>query len=140
MAGGLIPIEDLVRPGEELDPGASLVLRGSPLTIDGVLANADRAQTRFTLAGSPFIAISVDVTVGEWDVDAILARRLDTRRSYAIARAGTLLAAGFALLPTFAAPHYSLVLPSYTREAAAKVIEAFGDVKANPHYKPRRDT
>lgn len=139
MPEHLIAIEDRLRPGEILDPAASLVLRGSPLTIDGVLANADRTRQRLSFAGEPFVAISVDVTIAGWDVDAILARRLATRRSYAVARAGELLAEGFALAPTFSAPHYSLILPSYTWDVAAHLIEVFGDVKPNPHYSPRRE-
>lgn len=119
MADDLTPIEERLRQGEVLD-------------------NAERTRLRFTFGGQPLIAISVDVTIAGWDVDAILARRLDSRRSYAVARAGDLLSEEFLLMPTFTAPHYSLALPSYTREAAAKVIEAFGDVKPNPHYKPRR--
>jgi len=90
MPDDLIPIEDRLRSGEILDPTASLVLRGSPLTIGGVLANAERTRRRLSLAGEPFVAISVDVTIAGWDVHAILARRLATRRSYALARAGDL--------------------------------------------------
>lgn len=89
MADDLIPIEDRLRPGEILDPEASLVLRGSPLTIEGVLANAERTRLRLSFAGEPFVAISGDVTIAGWDVDAILARRLATRRSYAVALAAT---------------------------------------------------
>lgn len=137
---GLIPIEDRLRPGEVLDPDANLVLRGSPLTIDGVLANAERTRLRFSFAGEPVMAISVDVTTGGWDVEAILSQRLNTRRSYAVARARVLLDEGLVLAPTFLAPHYSLILPSYTREVAAHLIEAFGEVKPNPHYRPRRES
>ena len=135
-----MPIEDHLRRGEVLDQDASLVLRGSPLTIEGVLANAHRTRIRFTFAGEPFAAISVDVTIAGWDVEAILARRIETRRSYAMARAGDLADAGFDLVPTFAAPHYSLRLPSYTPEAAEHLLEVFGEVKPNPHFRPRRES
>ncbi len=138
MIDALLPIEGVLRRREVLDPDASLVLRGSPLSVEGVLANADRTRRRFTLDGEPFVAISVDVTVPGWDVESILSRRIDSRRSYAIARAGELLDAGYVLLPTFAAPHYSLRLPSYTSETAQRLIEGFGTVMTNPHYRPRR--
>jgi hypothetical protein len=138
VADEVIRVEDVLRAGEVLDPDASLVLRGSPLTVEGLLANAERTSERLSLGGEPFVAISVDVTTAGWDVDAILARRLGTRRSYAQARAGDLLAEGYALVPTFGAPHYSLVLPSYTWDVAARLIEVFGDVMPNPHFNPRR--
>lgn len=138
MADELIPIELHLRVGEVLDSDASLVLRGSPLTIEGVLANAERTAQRLSFSGEPFVAISVDVTIAGWDVEAILARRIGTRRSYAQARAGDLLAEGFALAPTFDEPHYSLILPSYTWDVAARLIEVFGDVMPNPHFNPRR--
>ena len=80
----------------------------------------------------------MDVTIAGWDIERILARRLDTRRKYATARAGALLDAGFDLMPTFTAPHYSLLLPSYTSEVARQLVEVFGRVKDNPHYQPRR--
>ena len=135
-----ISIERHLRSAEVLDPDAHLVLRGSPLTVAGVLANADRTRGRFTLAGDPFLAISVDVTITGWDIERILARQLRTRRRYATSRAGALLDAGYDLMPTFSAPHYSLVLPSYTEATAAQLIELFGEVKPNPHYNPRRES
>lgn len=103
-----------------------------------MLANAERTAQRLSFSGEPFVAISVDVTIAGWDVEAILARRIGTRRSYAQARAGDLLAEGFALAPTFDEPHYSLILPSYTWDVAARLIEVFGDVMPNPHFNPRR--
>ena len=58
---------------------------------------------------------------------------------YATARAGALVDAGFDPMPTFSAPHYSLILPSYTEGIAAQLIDLFGEVKPNPHYNPRRE-
>ena len=131
----LTPIEGHVRAGEVLDPEAALVIRGWPLTVDGLLRNADATRRRYSRAGRPFVAVSAEVIVAGWDVAAILSGpRLRTRRSYAAIPVGRIVETGFGLLATFRAPHYSVVLPSYTETAAQRLIEALGEVKVNPHH------
>jgi hypothetical protein len=131
----LTPIEGHVRAGEVLDPEAALVIRGWPLTVDGLLRNADATRRRYSRAGRPFVAVSAEVTVAGWDVDAILSGpRLRTRRSYAAVPVARVVEAGFGLLATFGAPHYSVVLASYTEAAAQHLIEVLGEVKVNPHH------
>jgi hypothetical protein len=49
-----------------------------------------------------------------------------------------LLAAGFQLLPTFRAPHYSVVLPAYGEESARRLLDVLGEVKRNPYYVGRQ--
>ena len=132
---GLAPIEAHLRTGELLDADAQLVIRGWPLTVDGLLRNADATRHRYSFAGEPFVAISAEVTIAGWDVDSILAGpRLRTRRSYAVVVVGRVLDAGFDLLPTFSAPHYSVVLRSYTEDEAERLVAVFGAVRVNPHY------
>jgi len=138
VAGDLIPIEDCLRPGEVLDPDAHLVMRGWPVDVAGILRNADLTRSRYSLAEEPFVAISAEVTIAGWEVDSILTgARLRSRRTYAIALVGELLAAGFDLIPTFEIPHYSLILPSYTEATAACLVEVFGEVKPNPYFRRR---
>jgi len=48
----LEPIEDLLRD-ERLNGDALLVVRGWPLTVDGLLRNADGTRHRFSRAGEP---------------------------------------------------------------------------------------
>lgn len=136
---GLEPIEGHVRPGELLDPDAQLVIRGWPLTIEGLMRNADATRRRYSLGGEPFVAVSAEVTIDGWSVDDILAGpRLRTRRSYAAATVGDVLGAGFDLLPTFATPNYSVALGFYTERQAELLIEVLGLVRLNPHH-VRRD-
>lgn len=131
----LTPIEGHVRCGEVLDPEAALVIRGWPLTVDGLLRNADATRRRYSRAGRPFVAVSAEVTVAGWDLEAILSGpRLRTRRSYAAVAVARVVEAGFGLLATFGAPHYSLVLSSYTEAAAQRLLEVMGEVKVNPHH------
>lgn len=135
MADDLLPIEDALRIGEVLDPDAQLVMRGWPVNVDGILRNADLTMRRYSLGGEPFVAISAEVTIPGWDVESILrGPRLRSRRTYAIIGVRTLLDAGFELLPTFKAPHYSVRLPSYTEASARHLVDVFGAVRPNPFH------
>lgn len=129
----LSPIEEHLRYGEELDD--VLVVRGWPLTVEGLLRNADATRRRYSRAGEPFVAISAEAVMPGWPVDAILSGpRLRTRLRYAAVDAGSLVEAGFDLLPTFAPPHVSVVLPSYTEDVAERLLDVFGEVRINPHH------
>lgn len=135
----LEPIEPLLRADEQLDPEADLVVRGWPLTVDGLMRNTEATRSRFSRAGLPFAAISAEVTVEGWSVDSILAGpRLRTRSRYAAVAAGVLLGAGFEMLPTFAAPHYSIVLEPYTSGRFEELLQLLGEIHDNPHYVRRQ--
>lgn len=122
-----------------LDLDADLVVRGWPLTVEGLLSNAGATRERFSFDGLPFAAISADITAPGWPLDEILAGpRLRTRSRYATAAAGRLADDGFGLLPTFSAPHYSVVLDPYTSERAQRLLDLLGEVRANPHHVRRR--
>lgn len=85
----------------------------------------------------PMISISADLTVGGWTLEAILRERIWSRSRYATVTAGVLRSAGYLLLPTFATPHYDVVLPEATEMAARALLAHFGPVLDNP-YKRRR--
>ena len=135
----LEPIEVLLRVDYSLDPAADLLIRGWPLTVEGLFRNAEATRRRFSFEGRPFAAVSAEVTASGWTLEAILAGpRLRTRSRYAAVAVGELALAGFALLPTFGAPHYSVVLEPYTAERAEQLIDVLGDVRANPHHVRRQ--
>jgi hypothetical protein len=97
---GLEPIEPHLRDAPGHDPDADLVVRGWPLTIDGLFSNADATRSRFTFAGAPLAAISAEVTAPGWSLDEILAGpRLRTRSRYATATVGLLLDDGLHCCP-----------------------------------------
>ncbi len=115
------------------------MVRGWPLTVEGLLRNADATRSRFARAGLPFGAVSAEVTVEGWTVDAILSGpRLRTRSRYAAVAASVLLDGGFELLPTFAAPHDSVVLEPYTSERVEELLHLLGEIHANPHFVRRQ--
>ncbi len=135
----LEPIEPLLRAAERLDPAADLVVRGWPLTVEGLMRNAEATRSRFALGGVPFAAISAEVTIEGWTLDGILAGpRLRTRSRYAAVPAGVLLGAGFELLPTFAAPHSSLMLEPYTLGRVEELVRLLGEVHVNPYFVRRQ--
>ena len=73
--------------------------------------------------------------MGEWTLESILSGpRLRTRSRYAAVSVQALADAGFELLPTFLAPHYSVTLETYTAERVERLLEVLGDVLANPYY------
>lgn len=131
----LEPIERHLRSEEPLDAGADLVVRGWPLTVQGLLANATQAMERFSWDGHPLIAVSAEATIAGSRLDAVLSGpRLRTRKRYAATRVGSLAAAGFELLPTFGVPHYSVVLRAYTEAEATRLLVVLGPVHQNPHF------
>ncbi len=130
------PIEPMLRDEDPPDEAAA-VIRAGPVTAEKIVEHANRELARFTYRGEPLAAISVDVTVGGWDVDRILRERLWSRSRYALAAAGDLRAADYELLPTANRPHYSLVLPSATFEDAVALLAHFGPTIEN-EYRRRR--
>ena len=131
------PIEPLIRV-EALPQEAVVVIRGGPITIAKIVEHALRQQAVFTYRGEPMVAISVDLTIEGWSVERILRERMWSRSKYAISTAGELRTAGYELVATSAAPHYSVVLPTATPGAAAEFLAHFGPTLVNEFRQHRR--
>jgi hypothetical protein len=129
----LTPIESHLRDD---DPANwTLVIRGRPLTVDGLLLAAGRTMAEFSWRARPLAAVSAEVTGPGRSIDELLAGpRLRTRRTYAEAPVVALLDAGFDVLATFSAPHVSIVLPDYDEFHVRALIALFGPEHPNPHY------
>ncbi len=82
-------------------------------------------------------SISVDGTVAGWTLQAILRDRLWSRTSYATTTLPSVREAGYELLPTFDAPHFDVVVPTATADAASTLLSLFGPAERNP-YRRRR--
>jgi hypothetical protein len=144
--GHEILVEDLVDGGvgvagmaQVRHPLADLVVRGWPLTVEGLLQNADDARSRFSWRGEPLVAVSAEATVGGRTLDELLAgSRLRTRRRYASAVAQRLLDERFVLLPSFGAPHYDIVLKAYAEGEARRLLDVLGEAHQNPYYVRRQ--
>ena len=130
----LTPIENHLRLDE--DPNEwILVIRGRPLSVDGLLTAMARTLAEFSWRGKPVAAISAEITGPDRTTDDVLAGpRLRTRRTYAAAPVANLVTSGFPVLATFAAPHVSIVVSEYTEAHVRALLEILGPEHPNPHY------
>ena len=130
------PIEGSVRAAGI--PPDEIVVRGNPLTIQGLLDHAERTAKIFTWRGEVLFAVSAAVTGAGRSLDDLLeSSNLRTRSSFASASVSALTAVGFEVLPTFSAPHVSIVLPKYDDRVAELLLAALGAVQQNPHRERR---
>jgi hypothetical protein len=129
----LTPIEHHLR---DEDPSEwILVIRGRPLTIEGLLLAASRTVDEFSWQGNPVAAVSAEVTGPDRSTDDVLAGpRLRTRRTYASTPVVELIEGGFPVLATFAAPHVSIVLPEYDEAHVHALVDILGPEQPNPYY------
>ena len=84
------------------------------------------------------IAVSVDLSIEGWSIERILRERMWSRSRYATTRVGQLRAAGYELVATCAAPHYSVLLPEATERAAVEFLSHFGPTLENEFRQRRR--
>ena len=106
---------------------ASVVVRGGPDTASLLRSHARRLNRLYVLDGDS-VRISVFVAYG--DIGATSERTILRANSTAIrpstAPRWKLLRRGLNLLPTFAAPHYTVVIPDL--DAVAELAAAFGNL------------
>lgn len=115
--------------------GWELVVRGRPLTVDGLLTAAARTLAEFSWKGEPLAAISGEITGSDrTTADLLSGPRLRTRRTYATVQVEELLEFGFEVIPTFATPHVSIVLPRYDCESVRSLLDRFGPEQTNPYF------
>lgn len=130
----LTPIESHLRLDD--DPRDwILVIRGRPLSVEGLVTAAARTLAEFSWQDEPVAAVSAEVTGPDRTTDDVLAGpRLRTRRTYAAVPVANLFDHGFPVLAAFAAPHVSVVLPEYTEAHVRTLIEVLGPEQPNPYY------
>lgn len=132
-----------LRPRVRLEvppPNAAMVIRGGPDTLQLLRFHARRLNRLYMLDGDPVFGVSVFVardTIGPASERGILSGKL---RSYPMIYRTTcreLTEAGFELLPTFAAPHYTVALASL--DAVEDLAAAFGLLVVNPYAEGRKE-
>jgi hypothetical protein len=127
--------EDLrqrIRADQLPPPEASVVIRGGPDTLSLIRSHACRFHRLYELDGEPIWGISVFVAVddiGPGSERGILAGKLRSYPSIYRCTVHSLTDVGLTLLPTFARPHYTVVMP--TLDAADEVVAAFGSLVTN---------
>ena len=131
------PIERYVR--NEVPPDdAVVVVRGGPIAVEKIVEHARRQAREYTYLGEAMFSISVSLTVGRWDLTGLLAGPLSSRATIVTSTAGAVRLAGFGLLPTYAAPHYDLLLSSAEYREAEALLAVFGSAEPNPFRRRRR--
>jgi hypothetical protein len=116
------------------------VLRGGPDTLSLLHTHARRLSRAYVLDGDPVFGISVFVAVddiGPASEAAILAGKLQSYPVLYRATVTAILATGCGLLPTFARPHYTVVLDSL--DDIGPLADALGSPVANPYAGGRKE-
>lgn len=131
MTAELDPIEGYLRDEIPVDD-AVVVVRGGPVAVEKFVEHARRQAREYSYEGAPMYSISVSLTVGEWDLDALLAGPMASRSTFATARVGAVRTAGFVLLPTYEAPHYDLLLGNGEYPEAERALQVFSAPESNP--------
>ncbi len=88
--------------------------------------------------GAPMYSVSVSLVIDAWSLDHLLAGPLASRSTYAASTAGRLRRSGYRLLPTYAPPHYDLLLPDGSYHEAELLLAHFGPPQPNPNKRRRR--
>ncbi len=128
-----------VRSVAPLDPDWAVVIRGGPDTPSLLRSHARRLHRLYVLDGEPIYGISVFVAArtGSAEEMHVMADKL---RSYPLVyrtTVGRLDRSGFALLPTFGHPHFTVLMPSL--EAVDELAAAFGELLVNPYADERKE-
>lgn len=135
--GDLEPIEPHVR--DEVPPDdAHVVIRGGPVAAEKIVEHALRQAREYSLAGAPMWSVSVSLTISGWSVDEILAGPMASRSTIATSTVGVLRGSGYRLLATYGAPHFDLVLPGASYDAAVRLLSHFTVGQPNPYKRRRR--
>jgi hypothetical protein len=119
---------------------AIVVIRGGPDTAAKLASHARRTHDAYVLDGAPLWGISVYCAlddVGPASLDGLL-RRFASYRAVHLPRMGQLRRAGFALLPSFGRPHYTIRLDGDDPARLTRLLEALGPAEANKYHRRER--
>jgi len=127
--------EEVIRPGE-VAADLVLLLRGG-VHDDGILRLQEQAgdmNRRFSLEGGDCYGISTFAATEESEA-WILARNMAVRRRYYRIRYEDV--ADLRVLPTFRAPHWTVLFDGSEGPDYRKFMDALGDLRDNPHWRQR---
>ncbi len=122
-------------------PSATVLVRGGPDTISLIRSHARRTHRLYCLDGEPLWGISVFGALdqeGPASRDGLLAGRLVSYEQVHSPSVGTLLAAGFALLPSFRRPHFTIRIDDDSDEVSEHLIAVLGPAEENPYNREVR--
>lgn len=112
--------------------GMVVVRLGTRTLDDAELRRAvDECQALWGVSGLSVL----EVPRGDFASLAALRPIVATRRSLFVADCEQLLAAGFAMIPTFDQPHWTLVLDDVSLQGFARLRSVFHGPMSNPAYR-----
>lgn len=128
-------LEDALRP-DDLSEDLVLLLRAGDEDDDVELLRrqALRLHRRYTYDGDDCWGISVFAATEE-NEPWVLATKMDVRRRYYRIRSSDL--ARFRLLPTFKAPHWTVLFSRPDGPEYHAFVGALGEIRDNPYWKRR---
>lgn len=122
--------------GEALPPETVVVVRGGPARLPRLAAHAERTHETYVLDGKPVWGISVFGAlddIGPASLNGIL-QRMSSYRVVHLPTVGQLLRDGFNLLPTFARPHFTVLLRDGGEPELARLSRALGTEQSNRYH------
>ncbi len=112
---------------------AVVVVRGGSDTVDKLRRHALRTARAWALDASPLFGISVFAVVDR-PLDDLLRDRFTTFRRVHLTSVGTLSGAGFDLLPTGLAPHFTVRLDGAEDGELQRLLAVLGPARDNNQY------
>jgi hypothetical protein len=119
---------------------ASVVIRGGPDTPSLLRTHARRLNRLYVLDGADVFGVSVFIARGEIGPSSersVLGVKLRSYPAIYRTTVGQLTALGFDVLATFAAPHFTVVLPALDR--VDDLAAALGPLLLNPYAEGRKE-
>lgn len=123
-----LPIREREDPPDE----TAVVIRAGIMEAAALGRAADEMQRLYGV-----LAISVECAFDARVLEACRSPRLAAYRQVRLSTARRVRAGGFALLPTFARPHFSLLLPDLSELTMARLERCFDAPIPNPGRTPR---
>lgn len=128
-------LESVLRPNESPDDLVLLLRAGSAGDdVDLLKRQAVRLNRRFTFEGGECFGISVFAATEENEA-WVLATKMDVRRRYFRIKYADVT--GLRLLPTFNAPHWTLLFRGPDGPDYRAFVDALGDLRDNPYWRRR---
>ncbi|MCC5952808.1 MAG: hypothetical protein JJU45_12015 [Acidimicrobiia bacterium] len=117
-----LPLRQVMPPDD-----AAIVLRAGVMERGAVVRASERTFSLYALHG-----ISVEGVIGTTVQEACRSERVAAYRRVRLSTFGLVREAGFALLATFDAPHFTLVLPDLSELTLARLERCFDPPIPNP--------
>jgi hypothetical protein len=129
-------LEDVLRPNEVPEDLVFLLRAGAEDDVDLLKRQALRLDRRYSFEGAACFGVSVFAATEE-NEPWVLATKMDVRRRYYRLRYRDVANLRLRLLPTFNAPHWTVLFNGPDGPEYQAFIDALGEIRDNPYWKRR---